>query len=308
MGHRPAPGPAYLSENRKLKTSNSNKETPMPAPIRTSAEDDHRRRPRAKRTPSSRDQAIFVAYRATGRSQAELAIDYRLSQRRISAIIERVARWAAEGQRVHSLEAQHLARWLEREQAQAIYERALRAFDYGPRELKTVRKGDRDGKPFEEETCRELAPSAQLLRAAIAAKRDLTRLANQPPLPLSPEESETQRRASTLEYLTEKRDRAWKAGKVAFDPCNRALMKDLVRTVAGEPNDGVALAVLDRDAAHRRQVEMEQRAAGRAQASNYSKCSNPARRKSSQAEVGEEVSPTPANSHSSGPDEETLDQ
>jgi len=271
----------------------------MSSPIRTSPEGDHRRLPRTKRVPSSRDQAIFVRYRATGRSQQELATDFRLSQRRISAILQRVERWFSAGLGSHSIDCQRLDRWLQREQSQAIYDRALRAFDQGPKELKTVRKGERDGKPFEEETCRELPPSAQLLRAAIAAKRDLSRLANQPPVPMSAEENLAQRRANAHQYLTEVRDRADRAGKVAPDLCPSKLMSDLIKTVCGEPNDGIALAVLGRDRAHQRQKAAEWDAAERARVKAQEQASNRSNKgssRNSKTKAPEALPPIAANS------------
>src|SRR5207247_1753227 len=52
-----------------------------------------RRRP----APSARDQQIYLDYQTTGRSQEELAKDYKLTQCRISQIIRRVEQWLACG-------------------------------------------------------------------------------------------------------------------------------------------------------------------------------------------------------------------
>src|SRR5437773_6550437 len=50
---------------------------------------DHRTLPRRKRPLSTRDQAILLASRTQGRTQAQLAADFRLSQSRISQILRR---------------------------------------------------------------------------------------------------------------------------------------------------------------------------------------------------------------------------
>src|SRR6266436_1678313 len=53
---------------------------------------DHRTLPRRKRPLSTRDQAILLAYRTQGRTQAQHAADFRLSQSRISQILRRAER------------------------------------------------------------------------------------------------------------------------------------------------------------------------------------------------------------------------
>jgi transposase len=153
---------------------------PLPA-----AKPDHRTLPRKKRAPNLRDQAILVAYRVEGRTQAKLAEDYDLSQSRISAIIRRVERWradlipAAENE-LDGSQRQRLERWLERERLQAIHTRAMRAHDAQVRELKTVREGHRDGKPFQDETRREQQPNVLFLKLALRATTDIGRLNDKP--------------------------------------------------------------------------------------------------------------------------------
>src|SRR5687768_16939272 len=100
---------------------------------------DHRTLPRKKRAPSQRDQAILVAYRVNGRTQADLAEQYDLSQSRISAIVRRVERWRAElvlvdEDELDNRQRRRLESWLERERLQGIYERSMRAYDTQPAE------------------------------------------------------------------------------------------------------------------------------------------------------------------------------
>jgi hypothetical protein len=186
-----------------------------------------------------------------------LASDYQLSQRRISAIVQRVGRWVAGGEKLPTVDHRQLDQWLRRERAQAVYDRALRAFDHGPKELKTVRRGERDGKPFEEETRRELPPSSQLLRVAVSACRELDR-AGEASAAAEVEPDEESRRQATLEHLTELRDKAEAAGLTEWDlRSSEALMADLLKMVAGEPHGGWALKALKGDENFRQRQRQE---------------------------------------------------
>src|SRR5687767_5190206 len=120
----------------------------------TSAKKDHRSLPRQKRAPSARDQAIFLAYRTQGRSQAKLAEENGLSQRRISQIVRRTQHWLDHGiPTLHTtppsayslalpssdrLDRQRLERRLARERDQAIFDRALHQHDHQPKALVTT--------------------------------------------------------------------------------------------------------------------------------------------------------------------------
>jgi hypothetical protein len=186
---------------------------------------DHRKLPRKKRTPSARDQAILVAYRTQGCTQASLAKEHHISQRRVSEIVRRVERWRANLIPDQESELDHeqrvrLDRWLERERGQAIFDRAIRAFDNARPELKTTRAGHRDGKPFEETTVRQVEPSAQHLRLASQANRDLSRLADKPApkeARRSQEEEEQYRYRIMKDELYKLRRQAELEGKVIQD-------------------------------------------------------------------------------------------
>src|SRR5262245_6481526 len=69
-----------------------------PNPAADHRPSNHRTLPRRKQPPSLRDQGIFLAYRTSGRTQASLAAEYKVSQRRISQIVQRVERWRNVGQ------------------------------------------------------------------------------------------------------------------------------------------------------------------------------------------------------------------
>jgi hypothetical protein len=219
------------------------KELPMSTPIRTSPESDHRRRPRTKRIPCARDQAIFVAYRTAGRTQAELAHDYRLSQSRIGQIVRRVELWRSTAAVADSsqtrLQRQRLDRRLEQERLQAIYDRGIRGFDHAPQELRTVREGDRGGKPFHEETRRQQPPNTQLLKAALGASRELNRLADKCSREeeAAPEDAQ-QKRELAARLLYELRHAAQQVGHVPCRGDTAAFVRDLIKSLVGEPNAG----------------------------------------------------------------------
>lgn len=153
----------------------------------TTEKPDHRSLPRKKHTPTERDQAIYVAYRSQGLTQEKLAADLKVSQRRVSQIIQRVHRWVSDASTCNSeLETCNLLRLerhLQRERSQAVFDRALRAHDQGVQELKTTRHGKRGDTSFEETVTREVLPSPQHLRTAIQASRELDKIADKPAPP-----------------------------------------------------------------------------------------------------------------------------
>src|SRR5262245_38467683 len=137
----------------------------------------HRRLPRRKRPLSFRDEAIYIAYRSQGLSQEKLADDYRLSQSRISQILRRVESWHNSPEyQAPSPESLDFDLRLARAQSQAIYDRALRAFDHAPHELTTTKEGHRDHKPFQETTRRAQAPNIPALNTAQRAVNQLSRV------------------------------------------------------------------------------------------------------------------------------------
>src|SRR5688572_13516093 len=68
----------------------------------TTEKPDHRSLPRKKHPPTDRDQAIYVAYRSQGLTQEKLASDFKVSQRRVSQIIQRVHRWVSDASTCNS--------------------------------------------------------------------------------------------------------------------------------------------------------------------------------------------------------------
>ena len=148
---------------------------------------DYRTLPRKKRPPGQRDQGIYLQY-LDGRTQEELAEQHHVSQSRISQIVRRVERWRAnlrpqeEGELSHE-ERQRLERWRARRLQEGIYARAIRRFDAPPQVLITTKEATRDGKTYHEETQRQLATPAGLLRIAQRAAEKLEEQADKEPLP-----------------------------------------------------------------------------------------------------------------------------
>jgi Sigma-70, region 4 len=256
--------------------------SPLPTP-----KPDHRTLPRKKRAPSMRDQAILVAYRVEGRTQEDLAEKYRLSQRRISAIISRVERWradvipAAEGE-LDRKQRERFERWAERERLQGIQSRAMRAYDTQPTELKTVREGHRDGKPFREETTRQLPPNVQLLKVALRASVDLGKLNDKPPLETNNAKESRQRFWQACELILDLRREAAERGEITTDSFDGAVVKEWMDALLGKGQPAAASAtgpgVGGDNRLSTRSDEFPQSTAGPFEdaPSNRSNCSNPA--------------------------------
>src|SRR4051794_17791637 len=148
------------------------------------------------RAPSARAQQIYLDYQTTGRSQAELAKDYNLTQCRISQIIRRVRAWLAAGGSVQSpksevqsqddsaatldlgpgtLDPAGLDRALQREYLSFVCRHAIQQFD-ADRVTTTTKKGTRGDKPIDETTERREPKSIQCLKIMVQAAKALSAL------------------------------------------------------------------------------------------------------------------------------------
>jgi hypothetical protein len=152
--------------------------------LNTTPRFDHRRLPRKKRPISPRDQAIYIAYRSQGLTQAQLAKQFRLGQRRISTIIQRVEKSATTNLQPGT---SNLPVEVARACAQQLYTAALRSYDHAPNAITTTQTGHRGQSPFQITIRQELPPNIQLIKAALRASGDLTRLAR----PLRPRRTTT---------------------------------------------------------------------------------------------------------------------
>src|SRR5688572_26021838 len=164
----------------------------MSAPARGSS-----RRPRS---PSARDQEIYVAHKVQGRQQMELAAKHGLSKGRVSQIVKRVGAWRSDrGPQQGELkndQRRRLERQLERERIEELYGESLRLLKDFQKPATTNRKGERatvKGPKLDwwDQTEREVPNTrVQALKAALRAAEKLGELADREPPPpaASPEQ------------------------------------------------------------------------------------------------------------------------
>ena len=195
------------------------------------------RPPRRRPAPSARDQELYVAYQTSGKTQAELAEQYDLTQCRVSQIIRRVEAWRSKLQPqpqervpggLSAREQQRLDRWLERERNEAILKNALRQFQQ-PQQVKTTKTGPRG----EETTVRELPPNVQWLKVAQRANEQLFRREALEPVPVG-EPDEQERQQIMFQELMKLRQAAQQGGRVSAHSDPRSFVLHLLRALQGE--------------------------------------------------------------------------
>ena len=187
----------------------------------TETRPDHRTRPRKKRPPCYRDQQILLQYLG-GRSQEELAEKHRVSQPRISKILQRVRKWRANrrpqeaGELTHQ-EQQRLDYWQRRQMQEDIYRRSLRDYDHAPKQLTTSKvKTDKDGNEIHEVTTRDILPPVGLLKTAQRSAENLAKEADRDPPPQvqDPQWEDYDAHHQMLNRLMNLRREAEESGKV----------------------------------------------------------------------------------------------
>jgi hypothetical protein len=130
---------------------------------------------------------------------------------------------------------QQLERELERARAQAIYDRSLRAFDNAQKELKWVKEGQRDGKPFCDETRREQPVNVQFLKTALRANADLGRVNERDPIENAQAADAAELREQVVQGLLKLRLAAADAGKIEPDSEPELVLGELIKLLVGEP-------------------------------------------------------------------------
>src|SRR5262245_49085360 len=240
------------------------------------------RKPRQRQAPSQRDQQIDLDYQTSGMRQNDLAEKYGLTQCRISQIIRRVEKWlynldhesaagvpgferssnpvddseefATDG----ATARQRLLHRLEFKRLNSVCRHALQHFQQQQKCI-THKTGSRAGKPIDETTERTLPPSIQCLKVVLQANSQLSRLekkrgAVDPPLrncaddaSIDPRQPAEQGRERVEDWLVDHRDDAERAGLAPCSFGSRPLIQDLINTLLGEPNKGVALIQLARE-------------------------------------------------------------
>src|SRR5215831_17050314 len=102
---------------------------------------------RSSRRPSSRDLEIFHQAEILGLTHAEIALDWRLTRRRVSQIVTRVRRWLSlhpcyDPHLASELQRKQLARHTERMHLQHVIGRARNELIHGKKELITTTTKD----------------------------------------------------------------------------------------------------------------------------------------------------------------------
>src|SRR3954454_9573861 len=146
---------------------------------------------RSARTPSRRDFEIFHMAQILGLTHAEIALDRRLTRRRVSQVVARVRRWLSlhpcqDPRLASEMQRQQLARHTERMHLELILGQARDELLHGKKELTTTTTKD-DGTSTT--TVRQQPFNVQVLKTYLRAVQALAKLQQQPDVNLpTPEE------------------------------------------------------------------------------------------------------------------------
>src|SRR5215831_6063678 len=137
---------------------------------------------RSSRRPSSRDLQIFHQAEILGLTHAEIALDWRLTRRRVSQIVTRVRRWLSlhpcyDPHLASELQRKQLARHTERMHLQHVIGRARNELIHGKKELTTTTTKD-DGTSTT--TVRQQPFNVQVLKTYLRAVQALAKSQQQP--------------------------------------------------------------------------------------------------------------------------------
>jgi len=138
---------------------------------------------RERKPPSARNRQIADAVWVNGRTQVEVAAEFRLSQRRVSQICQQVEAWQAQTQawqrgQTCGSEEKEVENELQKRQLTEIYRRSMRAFTRSERPLvsRRSRKCGED-EQWSEEHEREQRLDTGSLRVALRALEQRSKLA-----------------------------------------------------------------------------------------------------------------------------------
>src|SRR4051794_13214461 len=146
---------------------------------------------RSSRTPSRRDFEIFHMAQILGLTHAEIALDRRLTRRRVSQVVARVRRWLSlhpcqDPRLASEMQRRQLARHTERMHLELILGQARDELLHGKKELTTTTTKD-DGTSTT--TVRQQPFNVQVLKTYLRAVQALAKLQQQPDVNLpTPEE------------------------------------------------------------------------------------------------------------------------
>ena len=137
---------------------------------------------RERKTPSERNRRIADEVWVNGRTQVEVAAEYRLSQRRVSQICQQVEAWQAQTQawdrgQTCGTEEKQVENELQKRQLTEIYRRSMRAFTRSERPLVSRRSRKCAGdEQWSEEHEREQRLDTGSLRVAMRALQQRAKL------------------------------------------------------------------------------------------------------------------------------------
>src|SRR3954451_22700963 len=146
---------------------------------------------RSSRTPSRRDFEIFHMAQILGLTHAEIALDRRLTRRRVSQVVARVRRWLSlhpcqDPRLASEMQRQQLARHTERMHLELILGQARDELLHGKKELTTTTTKDDSTSTT---TVRQQPFNVQVLKTYLRAVQALAKLQQQPDVNLpTPEE------------------------------------------------------------------------------------------------------------------------
>ena len=160
---------------------------PVVSPVENPSVAGQRPAPRRRRRewrPKVREQALYLAVRVQGRTQASVAEDYRVSQSTVSRVLKRFDAWrrlCSDHPDDYATDAGRRAAFemeLCRQRFEEIYRLAMQLAERlaaGP--VVTRRQGERNGKAWSETTERDMSVTAsQCLKTALRASEALQRL------------------------------------------------------------------------------------------------------------------------------------
>src|ERR1043165_3669340 len=137
---------------------------------------------RPSRAPNRRDLEIFHMAEILGLTHAHIALDYRLTRRRVSQIVHRVRRWLSlhpcrDPRLASEMQRKQLARHTERMHLELILGQARDELLPGKRELTTTVTND-DGST--RTTVRQQPFNVQVLKTYLRTVQELAKLNQQP--------------------------------------------------------------------------------------------------------------------------------
>ena len=171
-------------------------------------------------TPKGVHERIFLAVEVGGRTQAEVATEFGVSQPTVSRIVRKFGAWRAsakpsETSDLKGVERARLERWVEEKRHQEVYRQAMRLARQMEQPAVIERQGTRGDVAWSDQTKRDrLGGALQCLKTALRASESLGKLSERSRPPEVPEKEPGADRVKVFHYLLDKRREAEESGKV----------------------------------------------------------------------------------------------